>query len=102
MKIPKTIKRYCKFCKKHTDQKVSQNKRGSPSSLSYGSKSRARRRGVARGMGNRGRYSKPAVTKFKMTGKKMTKKSDLRYQCTECKKSTAQRKGNRAKKIELV
>ena len=41
--------------------------------MSYGSKNRAKRRGAARGIGNRGRYSKKAITKFKMTGKKMTK-----------------------------
>jgi ribosomal protein L44E len=102
MKIPKLIKRYCKFCKKHTEQKVSQNKKGSPSTLSYGSKVRAKKRGVARGIGNRGRYSKKAITKFKMTGKKMTKKTDLRYSCKDCKKSSVQSQGIRAKKVEFI
>jgi len=102
MKIPKLIKRYCKYCKKHTEHKVAQTKRGSPSSMSYGSKVRARRRGAARGIGNRGRYSKKAITKFKMTGKKATKKTDLRYTCKECKKTHVQRKGIRAKRVEFV
>jgi len=102
MKIPKMIKRYCRYCKKHTEQKVAQSKRGSPSTLSYGSKTRAKRRGAARGMGNRGRYSKKAITKFKMTGKKMTKKTDLRYSCKECKKTTMQKQGIRAKRVEFV
>ena len=53
-------------------------------------------------MGNRGRYSKKAITKFKMTGKKMTKKTDLRFTCKECKKTQVQRKGIRAKKVEFV
>jgi len=101
MKLPKIIKRYCPFCKKHTEHKVSQSKKRKPSSLTYGSKTRARRRGSARGIGNRGRYSKPAISKFKMTGKKATKKTDLRYECKECKKIHAQRKGFRAKRIEF-
>jgi len=105
MKLPKTIKRHCPYCKKHTDHKVSQAKRRTPSSthpLGYGSKKRARLRGSARGAGNLGRYSKPAVTKFKMSGKKASKKTDLRYQCTVCKKTHVQSSGIRAKKVEFV
>src|SRR3989339_705805 len=101
MKIPKVIRRYCPRCKKHTEQKVLTVKKKQPSSLSYGSKIRARRRGAARGMGNLGRYSKPAITKFKMTGKKTTKKTDIRYQCVVCKKSTVQSQGMRLKKLEF-
>ncbi len=101
MKIPKTIKRHCPYCKKHTTQKVTQAKKHNPSSLKYGSKNRAKRRGAARGIGSRGRYSKPAMSKWKMTGKKQSKKTDLRYECSECKKSKAQKKGFRTKKIEF-
>ena len=78
-----------------------QSKKRSPRSLTYGSKVRARRRGLSRGFGNRGRYSKPAITKFKRTGKKSTKKTDLRYECKVCKKVHAQNKGFRAKRIEF-
>jgi large subunit ribosomal protein L44e len=102
MKIPKSIKRYCPFCKKHTEHKVSQNKTKNPSSLKKGSKYRARRRGQARGFGNLGRYSKPAISKFKRTGAKTTKKTDLRYECKICKKTHAQKQGIRAKKVEFV
>ena len=102
MKIPKTMKRYCKTCKKHTEQKVAQNKKRTASSLSRGSKYRARLRGRARGSGNLGRYSKPAVTKFKRTGEKSTKKTDLRYSCTVCNKMSIQPYGIRAKKVEIV
>jgi len=101
MKFPKLVNRLCPFCRKHTQHKISQNKRQAASSLSRGSKYRARKRGVARGTGNLGRYSKPAVTKFKRTGAKETKKTDLRYTCQECKKSHTQRKGIRSKKFEL-
>jgi large subunit ribosomal protein L44e len=102
MKIPKTIKRFCKHCKKHTEHKVAANKKKTPSSLKRGSKYRAKLRGLARGMGNLGRYSKPAVTKFKRSGAKSTKKTDLRYSCVVCKKTSMQAQGIRAKKVEFV
>ncbi|MBI2666660.1 50S ribosomal protein L44e [Candidatus Woesearchaeota archaeon] len=102
MKIPKTLKRYCKFCKKHTEQKVAQNKKHNKSSLTRGSKYRARLRGRGRGVGNWGKYSKPAITKWKRTGAKTSKKTDLRYTCAVCKKTTSQAQGIRAKKVEFV
>ena len=77
------------------------SKKRSPRSMTYGSKLRARRRGQARGVGNMGRYSKPAISKFKMTGRKATKKTDLRYECSQCKKQHVQSHGFRARKIEF-
>ena len=102
MKLPKTANRYCPYCKHHTEHKILLNKKRAPSSLSRGSKYRARKRGKARGFGNLGRYSKPAVTQFKMTGAKTSKKTDLRYKCTVCGKSQVQPRGKRAKKLEFV
>ncbi|MCF7861266.1 50S ribosomal protein L44e [Candidatus Woesearchaeota archaeon] len=102
MKVPKATNRHCPFCKKHTEHKVTQTKRKNPSSLKFGSKYRARSRGQARGFGSLGRYSKPAISKFKMTGRKQSKKTDFRYECKECKKIHVQKKGIRAKKVELV
>lgn len=104
MKLPKTTKRLCPYCKKHTEHKITQAKKktaGAAHPMSYGSKKRARKRGAARGLGSLGRYSKPAISKFKMTGKKVSKKSDLRYECKECKKIHGQKKGFRAKRIEF-
>jgi large subunit ribosomal protein L44e len=102
MKVPKTIKRFCKVCKTHTEHKVSQSKKKAASSLSHGSKYRARLRGRARGLGNLGRYSKPAVTKFKRAGAKNTKKTDFRYTCSKCKKTSCQGYGLRVKRVELI
>ncbi|MEK6948849.1 MAG: 50S ribosomal protein L44e [Nanoarchaeota archaeon] len=101
MKFPKTINRFCPHCRKHTSHKVAMSKKRSPRSMTYGSKLRARRRGQARGVGNMGRYSKPAISKFKMTGRKASKKTDLRYECSQCKKQHVQSHGFRAKKIEF-
>jgi len=86
-KIPKVTNRFCPYCKKKTDQKVklvsTGNKRGT---LTRGSKNRAKLRGLNRGIGNKGRYSKPAVTKFKRKTK-TNKKTNIMYTCQECKKS---------------
>ena len=101
MKFPKNTNRFCPYCRKHTSHKLSLNKKRSPGALTYGSKLRARKRGSARGKGNMGRYSKPAITKFKMTGKKASKKIDLRYECKDCKKQHMKSKGFRVKRIEF-
>lgn len=101
MKIPKIMRRYCPYCKKHTEHKVENVRKKNPSGLTYGSKTRAKKRSAARGNGNLGRYSKPPISKFKMTGKKASKKTDLRYTCKECKKTHVQKKGIRTKRVEL-
>ncbi len=102
MKIPKSMKRFCPFCRKHSEHKVTQTKKKTASSLKHGSKYRAKKRGLARGAGSLGRYSKPPLSKFKMTGKKNTKKTDLRYKCSSCSKTHAQSHGTRTKKAEFV
>lgn len=101
MKLPKTVNRLCPKCKKHTEHKITSNKRKNASSLKRGSKYRAKKRGLAKGAGNLGRYSKPAVTKFKLTGAKTTKKTDLRYTCSVCKKTSMQKSGIRTKRVEF-
>ncbi len=103
MKVPKEKKRYCPFCKKHTNHKVELSKKRTVSTahpLSRGGKIRAELRGRF-GSGNKGRYSKPPGG-GKMTGKKQTKKTDFRYFCTVCRKAHTQNSGIRAKKVEFV
>ena len=105
MKIPKVLRRYCPTCKKHTDQKVkNQSNRGlnKTHTMSRGSQSRAMKRGLRRGVGNHGRYSRPAISKWKRTGAKNTKKTDFRYTCEVCKKTNIQSQGTRVKKVEFV
>ena len=41
------------------------------------------------------------MSKFKMTGKKQSKKVDLRYTCSECKKTFTAGKAWRAKRVEF-
>ena len=99
MKKPKSLKRYCRFCKKHTVQKLSAVKSGAPSSLKRGSKYRMQKRGQNRGVGNMGKTSRGALTSWKRYGVKSSKKSNLKYECSECKKVTLQKSGFRTKKL---
>jgi|SRR3989338_7751198 len=103
MKLSKTRNRYCAHCKKHTEHKVDQYKSaGKRGSLSRGSIARAKKRGLGRGFGNKGKWgSKPAISKFKRTGAKISKKTTLRFLCTVCNKMSQQSQGFRAKKVEF-
>ena len=101
MKIPKTTKRYCPYCKKRTEQKIKAVgtgfKRGSMTR--GGGRTRAKLRGLGRGIGNTGKWgSKPAQAKHKRKTK-TTKKTNIMYTCQVCKKSKYQKKGQRAGKV---
>ncbi|MFH1209204.1 MAG: 50S ribosomal protein L44e [archaeon] len=99
MKIPKQTKRYCKHCKKHTDHKIAVVKGKERGALKKGSIQRARKRGLGSGYGNLGKWgSKPAISKWKRTGAKTSKKTNLKYTCSICKKTSIQNQGFRAKK----
>ncbi|MAF98980.1 MAG: 50S ribosomal protein L44e [Nanoarchaeota archaeon] len=105
MKLPKTKKRLCKHCKTHTEHKVVQQKFKGLNKVhtqSRGSKKRAIARGGRAGRGNLGRFSRPAIAKWKMTGAKTSKKSDLRYTCSTCSKTHMQKTGKRSKRLELI
>jgi len=100
MKIPKTTKRFCPHCNEKTEQKIkvvgTGAKRGT---LTRGSISRAKLRGLGRGIGNKGKWgSKPAVSKFKRKSK-TTKKTNIMYTCMKCGKSKYQKKGQRTGKV---
>jgi large subunit ribosomal protein L44e len=101
MKLPKEVRRYCKYCRKHTLQKLetvsSARARGA---LKRGSLARARLRGLNRGYGNQGKFSKPPISQWKRRTKK-TKKTNLLYTCTECNKSMTQSEGIRTSKVEI-
>jgi ribosomal protein L44E len=106
MKIPKMAKKYCKFCRMHTEHKVfigKQKTRGSSHPLSMGGKKRMRMRGVGQGMGNMGKLSRGAMNKWKRYNKKTSKKTDMRYTCKKCNKTTTKSHQNtRARKVEMA
>lgn len=98
------MKKFCKKCKTSTEHKVSlvkQSGRSKTHPMSRGSKGRALKRGLGRGKGNKGKWgSKPAVSKFKMAGVKISKKTALKLKCDKCGKSRILTLG-RAKRVEL-
>jgi len=102
MKIPKITKRYCPYCKKQTEQKIkSVGTGGKRGTLTRGSLTRAKKRGLGRGIGNKGKWgSKPAITKNKRKAK-TTKKTNIMYTCKECGKSKykASRRNKRVSKV---
>lgn len=102
MKIPKTTRRYCPYCRKHTEHKISDVSSGHKrSSLKRGSIERAKKRGLGVGYGNLGKWgSKPAITKWKRKTK-ATKKTNLMFTCQVCKKSHLQKKGKRTSKLKI-
>ena len=100
MKIPKKTNRYCPYCGKRTEQTIKSVSTGAKrGTLTRGSISRAKARGLGRGIGNKGKWgSKPAVSKFKRKSK-TNKKTNIMYTCIVCGKSKYQKKGKRAGKV---
>jgi large subunit ribosomal protein L44e len=96
MKLPKQVKRYCPYCKKHTLHKVSLVKPG----RKRGALSAGQRRFKRVMKGYRG-FPRPKVKKGGKYGAKVSRKVDLRFRCSECKKAHVQRAGVRTKRFEL-
>lgn len=99
MKIPKKVKRYCPHCKKQTEQKVKEQSKGQASTLKRGAKQRARLRGLFRGIGNLGRFSR--MKNQAKNKRKTTKKTAIVYTCTVCGKGKNQKKGKRTSKLVI-
>jgi len=104
MKLPKETKRYCPYCKKHTEQKISiakQKSRSAAHPMSRGSSARCALRGQGIGYGNKGRYgSKPAIKSWKRKSK-MTRRLVVLYTCKACGKSKGISKAIRSSRIEI-
>ena len=99
MKVPKTTTRFCPYCKKRTNQKIDLVSTGfKRGTLKRGSLERAKKRNRNVGMGNKGRYSKPAIKSWKRKTKTTTRKV-LIYQCQECKKSKIAKNSRRVSKL---
>lgn len=103
MKLPKETKRYCKHCGKQTAQTISivkQRGRSTSHPMSRWSNSRVRSRGLRRGTGNQGRFSKPAIKSWKRKTK-TTKRMTVMHTCKECKKSKMKKSSMRVSRIEI-
>ena len=92
MKIPKEQRRYCKYCKKYTVQKLKVVKNKPRRKLAL-----SQRRHLRKLAG----YGSFPAKKPKGRGKPTTK-LDLRYICKECGKQNIIGKGFRIKKAEFV
>jgi large subunit ribosomal protein L44e len=91
MKIPKKQRRYCKFCKKHTEHVVEEAKRR-PRRQTTKSQRRFLRK--LAGYGSFPRENPKGR-------EKPTRKLDLRYKCSVCGKKHPVGQGFRVKKIEF-
>jgi large subunit ribosomal protein L44e len=102
LKIPKTRRTFCPFCKKQTEHTTSLAKKKERGTLKKGSIARltARGRGKA-GFGNKGKVSRGAASSWKRYGAKTSKKSDFRLKCAVCKKSQVRSSGFRTKKLAI-
>ena len=101
MKLPKKTSRYCPTCNKNTEQKLALvSTGGKRGSLKRGGKVRVKMRGKWRGMGNLGKYSKPAINSRKRKTKS-TKRLVVIYTCQTCKKSHQAKCGRRVSKIQF-
>ena len=99
MKLPKTTKRYCPYCKKRTEQKIDLLSTGAKrGTLKMGSLTRVKQRGGMPGKGNKGRYSRKAPKNWKRKTKTTTRKV-LIYTCKECKKSKHANHSRRVSKL---
>jgi len=101
MNLPKKTTRYCPFCKKRTEQSIDlakQKGRSATHPLSRGSTKRLKARGLRSGMGNKGKYSKPAIKSWKRKTKTTTRKVVI-YKCDICKKSKQAKNSRRVSKI---
>lgn len=91
--MPKKIRRFCPFCRKHTEHTVRQEKVGKQRrSLARGQRAFERK---LRGYGS---FPKPNPK----GREKPTRKIDLRWRCSECGKEHIIGKGFRVKKLEFV
>jgi len=91
LKIPKKQRRYCRFCRKYTIQKVELAKRRPRK------KNSKSQRSFKRKLKGYGSFPKPNPK----GREKPTRKLDLRYKCTECGKMQIIGDGFRVKKAEI-
>ncbi len=91
MKIPKTVKHYCKKCKKHTEHKLKQFKSGKARATAKGQRRHERQ---TKGYGGR--------HQFIATVRKQGKKPTFVAECTACKTKSYFVIPKKMKKIEFA
>ena len=90
MQMPRRFNTYCPHCNAHHEHEVEKVRTGRQTGMKWIDRQRER----AQGIGNSGKFSKVP------SGDKPTKKTDLKYRCSECGKAHL-RKGWRAGRLEF-
>ena len=91
MQMPRRFNTYCPFCNEHHEHEVEKSRTGRSSGMKWDAR-RTRRNSSS--IGNSGRFSKVPA------GEKPTKKTDLKYRCSECGRAHL-REGWRAGRLEF-
>ncbi|MGM0591639.1 MAG: 50S ribosomal protein L44e [Halobacteriota archaeon] len=91
MQMPRRFNTYCPHCNTHHEHEVEKVRRGRETHLKWNYRQQQRRSAV---IGNAGKFSKVPG------GDKPTKKTHLKYRCSECGKAHM-RKGWRAGRLEF-
>ena len=90
MQMPRRFNTYCPHCHGHYEHEVEKVRSGRQTGMKWIDRQRERRTGI----GNSGKFSKVP------SGNKPTKKTDLKYRCSECGRAHL-RKGWRAGRLEF-
>ncbi|MFB6310217.1 MAG: 50S ribosomal protein L44e [Salinirussus sp.] len=90
MQMPRRFNTYCPHCNEHHEHEVEKVRRGRETGMKWIDRQEKRNSGI----GNDGKFSKVPG------GDKPTKKTDLKYRCSECGKAHL-REGWRAGRLEF-
>lgn len=90
MKVPKKMRTYCPYCKKHTEQSVKEQKKGARRTMSWGQQKFLKK--------SRGYVSKVGKT---IKPVKQSKKTALILTCAVCKKKHIMVMPHSKKKLEI-
>ncbi|APW99839.1 50S ribosomal protein L44e [Halobiforma lacisalsi AJ5] len=91
MQMPRRFNTYCPHCNEHHEHEVEKARSGRSSGMKWDARRTERH---TSSIGNSGRFSKVPA------GEKPTKKTDLKYRCSECGKAHL-REGWRAGRLEF-
>jgi large subunit ribosomal protein L44e len=95
MKLPKTTKKYCPYCKKHTEHKITiERTRARP---------KTKKRGLSWGTRHMAKISSGYVgfpRPIPRDKAKTSRKANLKFECFVCKKKHFQQNPIRLKKVE--
>lgn len=91
MQMPRRFNTYCPHCHEHQEHEVEKVRTGRRTGMKWDARQQKRGKAV---IGNAGGFSKVPG------GDKPTKKTDLKYRCSECGKAHL-RKGWRAGRLEF-